>query len=296
MRLLIITGLSGSGKTSVLHALEDMGFFCVGNLPVGMLPGLVEHLVRSGDTVEGLAVGVDMRERRFLESYPPVLEAIRAKGVKPEIFFLETATQVLIRRFEQTRRRHPFAAERTLLEGIEWEKEQLSGLRQVADKVIETSSFNIHQLRNYIRVLCGPAGEKGRKLQVEIISFSYAKGLPLQADLIMDVRFLPNPHYELPLRDRDGRDPDVQAYIRGEAEADEILERFIHLIVDVVAFYEREDRAYFVLAVGCTGGRHRSVAVVCALEENLRSRGYSPKVFHRDIQPEGTPARSHPGR
>ena len=286
MRLLIITGLSGSGKTSVLHALEDMGFFSVDNLPVRLLHGLVDYMAQTNDTVEGLAVGIDMRERYFLQEYAGVFQALRAEGIQPEVLFLETATQVLIRRFEETRRRHPLAAERTLLGGIEWEKAQLAGLREAADKVIDTSSFNIHQLRSYVQGLCALSGEEEKKLQVEIISFSYAKGLPFQADLIMDVRFLPNPYYDPALKDRDGRDPEVQRYIRGDSKPDESLEAFIQLIEDVVAYYAMEDRAYFVLAVGCTGGRHRSVAVVCALEESLRFRGYSPKVFHRDIQSE----------
>jgi UPF0042 nucleotide-binding protein len=286
MRLLIITGLSGSGKTSVLHALEDMGYFCVDNLPVRLLHDLVDYLAQQNDTVEGLAVGIDMREKHFLQEYPDVFQALRAEGIKPEVFFLQTATQVLVRRFEETRRRHPLAEERTLLDGIEWEKAQLAGLREAADKVIDTSPFNIHQLRSYVQGLCALSVEEAKKLQVEIISFSYKKGLPFQADLIMDVRFLPNPYYEPTLKDRDGRDPEVQAYIRGDAKPDEILEAFLQLIEDVVAYYSMEDRTYFVLAVGCTGGRHRSVAVVCALEERLRFRGYSPKVFHRDIQSE----------
>jgi UPF0042 nucleotide-binding protein len=292
MRLLIITGLSGSGKTSVLHTLEDRGFFCVDNLPTQLLPRLVEHTEASEKPAEGLAVGIDMRERSFLQQVPDVFQVLRAKGIEPEVIFLETTTEVLIRRFEETRRRHPLAEGRGLLEGIEWEREQMSGLRQMADKIIDTSSFNIHQLRNYIRTLYGPSGEKEKKFQVEMISFSYARGLPVQADLIMDVRFLPNPHYETRLKDRDGRDPDVQRYIRTDPKADDILETFIRLVEEVVAFYEKEDRAYFVLAVGCTGGKHRSVAVVCALAERLRSRAYSPRVFHRDIQPGGDLPRS----
>lgn len=294
MRLLIITGLSGSGKTSVLHALADLGFYCVDNLPVHMLPGLVDYLARSVDNVEGLCVGIDMRERHFLREHPRVFQALRDGGIQPEIFFLETTPQVLIRRFEETRRRHPLAEGRTLLEGIEWEKEQLSGLRQGADRVIDTSSFNIHQLRHYMQVLCGPSGGEEQRLQIEAISFSYAKGLPFQADLIMDVRFLPNPHYEATLKDRDGRDPEVQGYVRRDSKSREILEAFFRLIEDLVVFYEGEDRTYFVLAVGCTGGRHRSVAVVCALEERLRLGGYSPRVFHRDIESAQKPARSVP--
>ncbi len=284
MRLLIITGLSGSGKTSVLHTLEDMGFFCVDSLPVTMLPGLVDHVARSGEAERGLAVGLDMRDRLFLKEYALAFQKIREGGVKPEVFFLETTTQVLARRFEEIRRKHPLSVDRTFLESVEWEKEQLSGLREEADKVIDTSSFNIHQLRNYIRALCGPSEGKGAGLQIEIISFSYAKGLPFQAALIMDVRFLPNPYYDPELKDRDGRDPAVQEYIRKDAKAGRILEEFLQMIEDVVEFYEKDDRAYFVLAVGCTGGKHRSVAVVCALEERLRARGVAPMVFHRDIR------------
>ena len=296
MRLLIITGLAGSGKTSVLHALEDMGFFCVDNLPVKMLPGLMDYVEHSGDKMIGLGVGIDMRESSFLREHSRVFEAVRETGIQPEIFFLETSTQVLIRRFEETRRPHPLAEGRTLLEGIEWEKEQLAGLRQAADKVIDTSSFNIHQLRNYVRALGGPSEGQEQRLQVEITSFSYAKGLPPQADLIMDVRFLPNPHYDPGLKDRDGRDPEVQVYIRKDPKAAEILEAFLQMIDELVDFYGKEDRAYFVLAVGCTGGRHRSVAVVCALEERLRSRGISPKVFHRDTRSRVNPAPSESGR
>ncbi len=283
MRLLVVTGLSGSGKTSVLHALEDIGFFSVDNLPVEMLPGLVSYLTESGNIGEGLAVGVDMRERRFLQEHPRVFRSIRDRGIKPEVFFLEATPQVLLRRFEETCRRHPMAENRTLLEGIEWERERLSGLRETADKVIDTSSYNIHQLRKYVQAFCGPPEGMRQNPQVELISFSYAKGLPCQADLVMDVRFLPNPYYDPALKVLDGRDPQVQAYIRHDKRAAEILNRFVRLIEDVVAFYEKEDRAYLVVAVGCTGGLHRSVAVVCALDERLRSRGISSKIFHRDI-------------
>ncbi len=268
----------------MLHALEDLGFFCVDNLPVVLLPGLVAYVKESGDTVKGLAVGLDLREGRFLQEYARVFQEIRERGLDPEVFFLETTTQVLARRFEENRRKHPLARDRPLLEGIEWERAQLSGLREEADKVIDTSSYNIHQLRNYVRALGGPSEGSRAGLQIEIISFSYAKGLPFQAALIMDVRFLPNPYYVPGLKERDGRDPEVQAYIRKDEKAGKILEEFLQMIEDVVDFYKKDDRAYFVLAVGCTGGKHRSVAVVCALEERLRSRGIAPKVFHRDIR------------
>jgi UPF0042 nucleotide-binding protein len=286
MRLLIITGLSGSGKTSVVHALEDMGFFCVENMPVQLLPVLLDYLAQWEKPIAGFAVVVDIRERLFLEKYQAIFREIEERGIATEIFFLEATTQVLLRRFEETRRRHPLAGERTLLDGIECEMDQLSGLRQVADRVIDTSSFNIHQLRQYINLICGAPEGKEKRLQIELVSFSYAEGVPVYADLIMDVRFLPNPHYDPALKERDGRDPEVQRYIRGNRRSTEILQEFFHLFESMISFYETEDRIYLVLAVGCTGGKHRSVAIVCALEERLRSLGYAPKVLHRDIHVE----------
>ncbi len=287
MRLLILTGMSGSGKTSALRALEDRDFFCVDNLPVQLLPTLIAYLEAAEEEIPALAVVVDMRERRFLERWPAVFRELREAGVNFEVFFLEAETQVLLRRFEETRRRHPLAAGRTLLEGIEWEREQLTGLRERADRVIDTSPFNIHELRGHMAALAGEDRREGKRLQVELISFSYAKGLPPQADLVMDVRFLPNPHYDPVLKDRDGRDPEVQSFVRRDEASNEILGRFFDLVTSVTAFYETEDRSYLVLAMGCTGGRHRSVAVVCEAERRLRALGYAPVVFHRDIDAVG---------
>jgi len=282
-RLLIITGLSGSGKTSVVHALEDEGFFCVDNLPVLLLPGLME-LLRGADTGCGkLAVVMDIREPGFLVGYAGMFEKVKQQGTKPEVLFLDAATDALLRRFEETGRPHPLGVNGALMEGIECERTRLSVLKQSADRVIDTSHFNVHQLRNYVRSLYGETEQEGKRLQVELLSFAYTNGVPLHMSLIMDVRFLPNPHYDPELTDLDGRDEAVRAAVRKNPEATELLERFLHWVQGMVLFYEREDRTYFNMGIGCTGGKHRSVAVVCMLEERLRALGYSPCVSHRDL-------------
>ena len=283
MQLLIITGLSGSGKTSTLHALEDIGFYCIDNLPILMLSGLVSLFEKSERKEVKLAVGMDIRERGFIEKYPDVFLEIHNRGIVPEIIFLEASTDVLLRRFEETRRAHPLIGEGSLLEGIVREEVQMTALREKVLHIINTSFLNIHQLRRHLYNLFETSEKKVRSLQIELISFSYARGLPHYADFIMDVRFLPNPHYEADLRDMDGRQAEIQRYICRDAGASEILNAFYALAEAMIAFYEKDDRTYFVFAVGCTGGKHRSVAVVCHLEARLAALGYSPQVLHRDI-------------
>jgi len=282
-RLLIITGLSGSGKTSVVHALEDEGFFCVDNLPVLLLPGLLDLCQESDTGIQQLAAVMDVRERGFLVEYPGIFQKVRERGTRPEILFLDATTDALLRRFEETGRPHPLAENGTLLEGIERERTRLFGLKQLADRVVDTSLLNVHQIRKYVSCLYGKTEQRGKRLQVELLSFGYAKGIPLHMSLVMDVRFLPNPHYDPQLRRRDGRDPEVQAAVRTDPKATEILDQFFQWLESVVGFSEKEDRAYFTLGIGCTGGRHRSVAVVCMLEARLRALGYSPRVYHRDL-------------
>jgi len=287
IRLLIITGLSGSGKTSTVHTLEDMGFFCVDNLPILLLPGLLQLLESADQKIEKLAVVMDIRGRSFLQDYEGIFREVRTKGIKPEILFLDATTEVLLRRFGETRRPHPLSGEKTLLAGIECERERLLGLKEIADNVIDTSDFNIHQIRRYLNATYGTAENTERQLQIELISFGYPKGVPFHADMMMDVRFLPNPYWDTVLRDRDGRDAEVQRAVLSESKAREILENFFQLVETFVGYCNSKERAYFILGIGCTGGRHRSVAVVCMLEERLRTLGYSSKVVHRDIHPVG---------
>jgi UPF0042 nucleotide-binding protein len=287
IRMLVITGLSGSGKTSAMHALEDMGYFCVDNMPAVLLPGLLDLIDGSDPKIEKLAVAMDIRERRFLESFDSVFVQVRERNVQPEVLFLEASTESLMRRFDQTRRPHPLARGRTLLEGIEAEREDLSNMKQVADRVIDTTFLNIHQIRQYLHRLYGRRETSEKTLQIELISFGYARGIPLQADLILDVRFLPNPHYDPALRDRDGKNPEIQQAVLAETESRELLERCFLWLEEMVVFFEKEDRAYFKVGFGCTGGKHRSVAVVTLMEKRMRELGYSPLILHRDIQEDG---------
>jgi len=284
VRLLIITGLSGSGKTSAMHALEDIGYFCVDNMPAILLPGLLDLIEGSDPKIEKLAVAMDIRERRFLESFDSVFTQLRARGVQPEVLYMEASTESLLRRFDQTRRPHPLARNRTLLEGIEAEREDLSCIKQYADRIIDTSFLNIHQIRQYLHRLYGRRETSEKTLQIELISFGYARGVPLQADLILDVRFLPNPHYDPALRDRDGKNHEIQQAVLAEAESRDLLEECFVWLEKMVTFYEREDRAYFKVGFGCTGGKHRSVAVVTLMEARLSAMGYFPLVLHRDIR------------
>lgn len=283
MRVVVITGLSGSGKTSALQAMEDAGYFCVDNLPVLLLSGLVELLASSQDPIRRLSVVMDLRDERFLAEYRRVFEALGKKGVRPEVLFLEAPTAVLLRRFEETRRSHPLTGSRTLVEAIELERTRLIPLREIADRILDTSHFNIHEFRRTLHDLYAEEGRPQNRLQIELISFGYAKGLPLHADVVLDVRFLPNPHYASDLRDKNGRDPGVAEYIRKDPMAARILENLLDWVQEMASVYAAMDRAYWVLAVGCTGGRHRSVAVVRLLEERLRAKGYRPYVVHRDL-------------
>ena len=283
IRVLVITGLSGSGKTTVVHALEDAGYYCVDNLPIGLLPDLVDALTGAEKPVDRFAVVMDVRTGPFLEKYEEVFEGIRQRGIRPEILFLEAATDILLSRYEATRRPHPLTDDRTLVEGIELERQTLAPLKERADRVIDTSLFNIHQIRRHVSLLYGSVGGGRRKLQIELISFGYAKGLPAGVETVVDVRFLPNPHYNPELRDLDGTDPAVREAICSDAESLEILSRLFDCLEAMILYYEREDRAYFKLGVGCTGGRHRSVGVVTLLDRRLRDLGYSPRVLHREI-------------
>ena len=283
-RILVITGLSGAGKTSAMHALEDMGYFCVDNLPAVLLPGLLDWINGSDGAMTMLAVVMDLRQGPFTESFEEVLSGIRERGMEPEVLFLEATTESLLRRFAQTGRPHPLAKGRTLREGIEAERGRLAALKRSADRVIDTSSWNVHQIRQVLHRFYGEAGGGGKKkLQIELISFGYVRGIPPEADLILDVRFLPNPHYDPVLRKLDGRTRQVQQAVRAEAESRDLLERCLLWLEAMAAFWESRDRAYLKVGFGCTGGKHRSVAVVALMSGRLREAGYAPKVLHRDI-------------
>ncbi len=281
-RLLVITGMSGSGKTHVSRALEDAGWFCVDNLPIALLPSFVT-LLRSSAELRHSALVVDVRERGFLEAFPGVYRAVKRSGLRISLLFLEADERVLLRRFSETRRPHPLAAGEPPIEGIRAERDALRPIRKMADLILETSRYTVHQLRDYIRERYDVRRE-GRRMVVSVLSFGFKNGLPSEADLVLDVRFLPNPNFVPRLRRLTGVDPRVVAFLRRQAETRAYLRRVLSLVRFVLPRHEREGRSYFTIAVGCTGGRHRSVMVANEVGAAVKVRGYPVRISHRDVK------------
>ncbi|MBW7956771.1 MAG: RNase adapter RapZ [Deltaproteobacteria bacterium] len=281
IRLVVISGPSGSGKSTAIKALEDLGFYCVDNMPVALLPKFLELLPRSGE-IERVAAVVDVRERGFLKDFIPVLSELKAGGCRLEVIYLEADDGELARRFSETRRRHPLAAEESPLEGLSREREALKDLKAHADRVIDTTDFNVHQLRDLIKdIYSGPAERE--RMALNLISFSYRHGIPADSDLVMDVRFLPNPYFVNSLKRLDGTDRSVRDYLLSRDEAAAFLSRFKEFLSYLIPLYWKEGKSYLTIAIGCTGGRHRSVAMVEALSDGLNSDKVVVRKRHRDI-------------
>ncbi len=282
-KLLIVTGLSGSGKSSVLHMLEDMGFFTVDNLPVAMLPQLVELLSQHAQAVEnGVGAVVDVRSAGFQDRLPAVLEELKKKGIDVQIIFLEATDEVLLRRFSFTRRRHPLGFMNSLLEGIALEKRLLAPYRLLARRVIDTSSLSSGQLRSEITELLArnPAG-----LRVTVSSFGFKYGVALDADFVLDVRFLVNPYYVDSLKSLSGLDEAVRKYILADRMAEKFLHQALEFFQTIVPVYHQSGKNFLHIAVGCTGGRHRSVFAAEWLGGRLASvEGVELRVWHRDLE------------
>ncbi|HJY82119.1 MAG TPA: RNase adapter RapZ [Candidatus Binatia bacterium] len=283
MRVLIVTGLSGSGKSTAIHVLEDLGFHCIDNLPVTLLPRFLELCANSEEHINRVALGIDLRERVSLREYPAVLTELRARGQRVEILYLEAADEVLVRRFSETRRPHPAAGGRGILQGIRTERERLAGLRELADQVIDTSAYTVHELREHLqRPLANTS--PGASLLVSVESFGYKYGVPTDADVMFDVRFLPNPFFVEELRAKTGLEAEVAVFVLQRPEAERFLSQVSTLLESTLPLYVREGKSYLTLAVGCTGGRHRSVAVAEELRRRLSTWGYRVQVRHRDLQ------------
>ncbi|HJV58721.1 MAG TPA: RNase adapter RapZ [Methylomirabilota bacterium] len=286
IRFVIITGLSGAGKSYAIKCLEDLGYFCVDNLPTTLIPTFAELCANSSRGIQAIALGVDVREGEYLVNMVETIEELRSRGHRVDVLFLEASDETLVRRYHETRRRHPLAGEGNVLDGIRAERKALAHLREIANRVIDTTSLTVHQLKDQMVHSYGPQAAKGGGLTVSLVSFGFKHGVPYDADLVFDVRFLPNPHFVDRLRALDGRDPAVEEFVMSFSESRELLSRLEGLLKFLLPLYEREGKAYLTVAIGCTGGRHRSVMLVEALRSFLTGLGLSPIVRHRDLDRE----------
>jgi len=280
--IVIITGMSGSGKSTAIRALEDAGFFCIDNLPVLLLPKLTE-LAGSGQ-IERMALVVDVREGIFLKEAPRVLDEVRRAGHQVEVLFLDSSDDSLIRRFSETRRRHPLAPTGTVAEGIRAEREELRDLRELADQVIDSSALNVHDLKRMVQARFSPEPATGPSLSV--MSFGYRHGVPPQADLVLDVRFLPNPYFVPELKGLTGKNAKVAAYVLDREETQQFLAKVVDLCRFLFPRYQKEGKAYLTVALGCTGGKHRSVAIAAELTRQLQEEIPRIQLWDRDIEKE----------
>lgn len=282
-RLLVITGLSGSGKTHVSRALEDAGWFCVDNLPSALVPSFA-NLIRRSAELRRSALVVDVRERGFPEAFPAVYRELKKRGgLAPSLVFLEADEKTLLRRFSETRRPHPLAGQEPAIEGIRAERDALGPVRKMADVILDTSRFTVHQLRDYVRERYDVRVE-GRRMAVSVVSFGYKHGVPPEADIVFDARFLPNPNFVPRLRRLSGADARVVSFLEKQKETKAFLRRVLSLLRFVLPRHEREGRSYLTIAVGCTGGRHRSVMLANAVGAWVRGRGRAVRVVHRDLR------------
>lgn len=281
-RIVLVTGMSGSGKSTAIRALEDAGFFCIDNLPVLLLPKVAELLGMGGGT-QRLALVVDAREGVFLKDAPRVLDEVRRAGHPVEVLFLDSSDDSLMRRFSETRRRHPLAPDGSVAQGLAAERQALKDLRELADFVIDTSALTVHELKRLVQSRFGT--DQSHAPALSVMSFGYRYGLPPQADLVFDVRFLPNPYFVPELKAFTGKDEKVAAYVLERPETVEFLNKLVDLCSFLLPRYQKEGKAYLTIALGCTGGKHRSVAMARALGGRLA--GFGPvQVSDRDVDKE----------
>jgi UPF0042 nucleotide-binding protein len=282
-RFIVLTGLSGSGKSQAIRALEDLGYFCVDNLPTKLIPTLAALVKREG--ISRVAIVVDIREKSFLAEFPTTFKKLRAiKGLNPALIFLEASHEALVRRFSETRRPHPLAPDKSAAEGIRAERKQMNVIRGMADQIIDTSELTVHQLRQAFAGFSGVTRDEKTMLPVTLVSFGYKYGIPTDADLVFDVRFLPNPHFVQRLRLKTGKDRDVVKFMEQHAVTGQMLDRLTDLLKFLIPQYVTEGKSYLTIGIGCTGGRHRSVMIAEALKKTIDALpGARVRVQHRDI-------------
>lgn len=282
LEVIIVTGLSGSGKSVAIRALEDNGYFCIDNLPALLIPKFIDLCEGYHEGITRIALGVDLRAGQFLQALPQVLADMRHAGHRVQVLFFDASDDVLLRRFSETRRPHPLAGEEPIQEGISRERKALEGMRELADKVIDTTELNVHELKREMEERFCQA-PYSRSMNVFLTSFGYKYGIPHDTDMILDVRFLPNPYFVSELRAHDGLETEVEEYVLKNEETRAFLDRLYSLLEFALPLYEREGKSSLTLALGCTGGRHRSVVLVEELHKRLGGGKFRIHVKHRDI-------------
>ena len=285
-RFVFITGLSGSGKTLAMKALEDAGFFCVDNLPPSLLGPFAELTAKGGEGLDRVAVVADIRERGFLKDFPDVFRRLRHRGFKTSLIFLEAREEILVRRFSESRRPHPLAVGKgSVRDAVRKERRKLAAIRRLADQVLDTSEMTVHELRRYLLEQFQDVGAS-RGPAINVLSFSYKYGVPHDADLVFDVRFLVNPFFEKSLRNKDGNDPAVERFLLSFPATNEFIQKLDSFVNYLIPQYMSEGKSYLTIAIGCTGGRHRSVMVANEMARRLEKRGLSVTLAHRDVEGE----------
>ena len=285
LQFMMVTGTSGSGKTQALKCLEDLGFFCVDNLPPALFQKFTELCTQPGKDVKKVALGIDIRERAFFDDLVSNLEGLQLNGCHVELLFLEAQDDILVRRFSESRRPHPLLPQRPVIEGIQLERERLQNLRTRANRVLDTSEFSVHDLKSWM-IQHYQERDDEQTLKINLLSFGYKFGVPVDVDLVFDVRFLRNPHFVPELKSLTGECAEIQEFVLDNQEGKDFLEHLRSLFAFLLPLFEREQRSYLTIAFGCTGGRHRSVAMALSMQDILKTLGYEITLRHREIQKE----------
>lgn len=280
MYVVVVTGLSGAGKSIAIKSFEDIGFYCVDNLPIALIPTFADLVVQS--KIERVVLGIDVRERDFFTGLFEMIEELQVDGHRVDTLFLEAKEEVLVRRYSETRRKHPLVTDGSVPAGITLERQRLEELRQRATRILDTSDFTVHELREFIQTTYSALDNMGR-MQILVLSFGFKFGVPYNTDLVFDVRFLPNPHFDPELRAYTGRDPRIVQYVLDDPISKKFLAYLHEFLAMLVPLYHKEGKSYLTISIGCTGGKHRSVVTAEEVGHHLRQLGYRVACHHRDL-------------